>query len=183
MLDHIPNTDPIKEDAMVIDSSGDNDAGIRAAERARQRAVLYKNAARKIFVTICMLVFLAVACVVGLGYYLWTQRVTTLVTDERPCSLKITENLTITGKRSYSYPYTELMGFGWRRNDQITTKTQIDVPSKGLTVIGLNDTDETWWAFPIGQAEGGIRILKPADRYVFHVGNDVGVVTATTFCR
>lgn len=184
------------------------DAGERARAKLKARNVA-KALIRKVLIITAVLIVLFVASMIGTGYYLWQTKTTRYVTDERNCSVTLSGGVTITGKRSYSYPYHELLGIGWRETAKVDVRTRIDVPSKGITVMGLVDqvplpvVEETqdgkepakkpapkmleggkWWGFTIGQAEGGIRNLSPADTYIFVTGaNEMTAVASTSFCR
>lgn len=189
------------------------DAGVRAANRIRTKAAAAarKTARITLLITVTVVV-LAMIAVAGVGYYGWSTRVTGYAIDERPCSFDL-QGMPLTGKRTYSYNYTEIFNFRYVDTTAVSEKTVLDVTGTAITIVGLYDAipkakpkpsaEETtsednsavkagketatpvphWWSISVDQGERGIQVLKPAKTYTFVAGKKAGVVEYKSFCR
>lgn len=158
-----------------------HDAGTRARMKMNARIAAQKAAAftKKV---ILLTVLAAIATALAVIYYGHETRITGTYVDHRECSLELQGDYTITGKRTYTYPYVEVFGFRVVQTGQIDEVTQIDL--KGTSIVTIGQTNDEWWAINNGTGERGIQILKPANSYSFVVNGDrVGVVTYKSFCR
>lgn len=118
------------------------------------------------------------------------------------CSYKFRDGYEITGKRTFSEPYTELMGWRNVNTKEVTERTVIDIKGDAISILGqytklkpidpeTNEAppaEERWWGINVGLAEKGVQILKGADNYTFVVDTTkgpkkLGVVKYEDFCR
>lgn len=158
----------------------DNDAGVKAASRIRAKAAAVASATATFMRwAIGLSVLLAILIVSAIGYYGWENRVTGRLSDDRMCKVEY-KDLSITGKRTYSYPFMEIFGFRFIDTKAIDERTIVDIRGDAMMIIGQSGDD--WWSLAIGMAEQGIQILKPSDSYTFVVGKKAVVVKSKVFC-
>lgn len=158
------------------------DAGIKAAERVRARKETVVKAARRFHMLVTLLLILAACGIAAYGDYLWRNKTTGYNVDERPCHAEIGKQ-EVSGKRTYSYPYFEIMGFRFLDTSKVTERTQIDVRGTPFTVVGLKG-EAQWKGYPVSSGERGILILDQADTYVFFYDEkSVGAVSYNTLCK
>ena len=156
------------------------DAGVIAAARLRERSKARRFGA---FLT-KVYVFLTIAffATTGLfGYDQWTGRDTGYAVDTRPCEYKLNDRVTVTGVRTYSYPYFDVMGMRFIEKDKVTEETKVDVRGKAFAVVGI--TGEDWWGTSVDQGERGIQLLEKHDTYTFVFEEGIGVVPYSKLCR
>ena len=155
------------------------DAGAKARELLEKRSVARSvaNFLTKLYIVISILAILAIA---GGGYWVYQNRATGFLIDERQCHFKL-PNYEVTGTRKYSYGFTEY--FGWRVIDTkvITEETRIDVVGVGMLIVGNSAGD--WWSTRIKDGERGTQLLKNFNSYTFIVDNAVGVVEYDKLCK
>lgn len=162
-----------------VDNS--HDAGTRARMKMNARIAAQKAAAFT-KMTVRLTLLLLWFALLFVAYYGYENRVTGTYVDHRECSLDLEGDYTVTGKRTYTYPYVEVYGFRVVQTSKIDEKTQIDL--KGSSIVTIGQTNDEWWAINNKTGEFGIQILKPANSYSFVVNGDrVGVVTYKSFCR
>lgn len=167
-------------EAMIDGYRPSVDAGMRAAERIRSKAAAIANGtARLIKWIIGTSIALAIVVISSAGYYGWENRVTGRLSDDRSCKVEY-KDLTITGKRTYSYPFTEIFGFRFIDTKAIDERTVIDIRGDALVVVGQSGSD--WWSLAIGPGEQGIQILKAAESYTFVMGKKAVLVKSKEFC-
>jgi hypothetical protein len=140
------------------------------------------------------LVVIAAGIVVWYGY-------STMKTDRfsayQNCSVKVGD-LEMTGRRTFSYKYTELFGQRFIDNKQTLQSTTLDLKNVAITVVGqyvktkaINPetgeapaAEERWWAISADAGERGAPILKGADNYTFVAGpKRVAVIKYEEFCK
>jgi hypothetical protein len=168
-------------EAMIAGYSPPLDAGTRAASRIRTKAAAVADTAvRAVSWLVGLSIALAIIVIVGTGYYGWENRVTGRLSDDRQCKAEY-KDLTITGKRTYSYPYTEIFGFRFIDTAAIDERTVVDIRGDAMMILG--QSGDEWWSLSIGMAEQGIQILKPADYFTFVVGKKAVVVKSKLFCE
>lgn len=173
---------------LCIGSDGDNhtnipneDAGAKARAAIERREKAYRFARRLVgtLVVLTILVFSAA------GIYannLWEKRTTGYSVDERPCHAEI-QKQQLTGKRTYSYPYIEFLGFRFLETKKVEEKTWIDVNGSAFTVVGVTGTDQSW-STRVSKGEKGVQLLKRYDTYVFVFDDgSVGAVNYQSLCK
>lgn len=163
-----------------------HDAGIRAADRIRERSLKAK-AAKAFFLVVSLLTTTLLLVVSGTGYYGYKTMVTGNVRNERPCSLEVGKR-TIEGKREYSHRFYQIFGFQFVKAGEISEKTTIDVRGEPFSVIGHlavpdERTGKNWWAVRIGMGERGVQILPSAETYTFVFDDAIQVVPYRGLCR
>ena len=189
----IPSVDPINQepkpadwlDKALTDAAFEDprDPGSVARELLAKRAEV-KRLKRRRLIDRSIFWFVIIGIFAVLGYFLYTLAMSSYETgrysDERQCKV-VTENLTITGKRTYSYPYKSMFGFRVIDESKVSEQTVINVTGDKMAIIGL--TGKRWWGYRIGQGERGIQILKPADHYTISTDKGLAVVTYKGFCQ
>ena len=128
------------------------------------------------------LLFLGI--LLGAGYggyrYIFASIQTGRYEDERSCKVS-KGGLTITGKRTFNYPYKSLFGYRLLDEKQVIVKTIVDIKGDRLTVTGFNG--QKYWQTRVNMGERGILILKDADTYMFQTDKDLIVATSGGFCN
>ena len=159
------------------------DPGALARELLNKRTEV-QRLKRKRIVDRCLFWLLVIAVLSIAGHFAYKAVMANYETgrysDERQCKV-VTDNLTITGKRTYSYPYKSLFGFRLIDESKVSEQTVINVTGDKMAIIGL--TGKRWWGYRIGQGERGIQILKPADHYTISTDKGLAVVTYKGFCQ
>lgn len=159
------------------------DVGSMARELLERKAEV-KRLKRKRIIDRCIFWLVILSGVGVLGYFAYGLALANYETgrysDERQCKV-VTDNLTITGKRTYSYPYKSLFGFRLVDESKVSEQTVINVTGDKMSIIGL--TGKRWWGYRISQGERGIQILKPADTYTISTDKGLAVVTYKGFCQ
>lgn len=119
---------------------------------------------------------------VGLAGYAYVKRdlVIGRYSDERVCTLKV-GNMTITGKRTYSYPSRSLWGQRWIVESDVQEVTTINLPGSRIDIVG--DAEPKWWALRFTDGERGTQILKPALKYTFFTDKGIAMATYGGFCQ
>lgn len=100
--------------------------------------------------------------------------------DSRDCSLKV-GNVTITGKRTYSYPAYSLWGQRWVQESKVQEVTTINLPGSKLDI--LMDAEPKWIGYRFSDGERGTQILKPALKYAFVMDKGMAMATYGGFCQ
>lgn len=171
----IPQAEPSIEDRV--------DVGAMARELLERKTEV-KRLKRKRIMDRCVFWFVVLGVIAALGYFAYglvlANYETGRYSDERQCKV-VTDNLTITGKRTYSYPYKSLFGFRLIDESKVSEQTVINVTGDKMSIIGL--AGKRWWGYRIGQGERGIQILKPADTYTITTDKGLAVVTHKGFCQ
>lgn len=159
------------------------DVGAMARELLERKAEV-KRLKRKHFINRLVLWFVILGGIGVLGYFAYGLGLANYETgrysDERQCKV-VTDNLTITGKRTYSYPYKSFFGFRLIDESKVSEQTVINVAGDKMSIIGL--TGKRWWGYRIGVGERGVQILKPADTYTISTDKGLAVVTYKGFCQ
>jgi hypothetical protein len=119
--------------------------------------------------------------VYGAYLYVMSSITTGRYTDERSCKVS-KGNLTISGKRTFSYPYKTLFGFRLVDENKVLVDTVMNVNGDKITVVGLKG-NKTYWQNKAGMGEKGIMILKDADIYLFQTDKELIVATSDGFCN
>jgi len=157
------------------------DPGIRARSAVASRAAAAAKVAKRIlYRTIAFILFISVVVIGAGGYYVYATSTKGYVTDHRSCELDV-GGYTVTGERTYSYPYTDFLM--WRNIDKttVTEKTLIDVKGTAMTVVGITGEDSV--VTSIGEGERGTAVIKAADTYVFMINKKVASKSYKTFCK
>lgn len=192
----IPAVDPVapnvgeRRDTDWLDKALENtafedprDPGSLARELLARKAEVKRLKRKRIFDR-CLFWLLVIAVLSIAGHFAYKAVMANYETgrysDERQCKV-VTDNLTITGKRTYSYPYKSLFGFRLIDESKVSEQTVINVTGDKMAIIGL--TGKRWWGYRIGQGERGIQILKPADHYTISTDKGLAVVTYKGFCQ
>jgi hypothetical protein len=123
-----------------------------------------------------------IVAVFGIAAYAYIQRdlVISRYSDSRDCSLKV-GNLTITGKRTYSYPAYSLWGQRWVQESNVQEVTTINLPGSRLDI--LMDAEPKWIGYRFSDGERGTQILKPALKYAFVMDKGMAMATYGGFCQ
>lgn len=160
----------------------DEDTGVQARERltVKQKALRVASMIR-LFIVGFIVIFLLAAG--GYGYYQWDKRLVATTTDTRSCSVKIGDgDNTITGTRSYTYKFTEFMGYQFRDTRKVDEKTQIAINGTPITIIAMSGKNYT--PIHVGMGEKGVQIIPKADMYAFTLdGKQTTMVEYRAFCR
>ena len=162
-----------------------------AARRAARRTM------RFVRMTIVVCLTLAVIAAGIIAWYGYTTMKTDRFSVYQNCSVKVGD-LELTGKRTFSYKFTEVFGQRFIDSKQTLQSTTLDLKNVGLTVVGqyvkpkpVNpDTgevpapEERWWAVSADAGDRGTQILKGADNYTFVAGpKRVAVIKYEEFCK
>jgi len=168
-------------DDLIENLPPSQDAGARARSAMKDRAVAAAQAAKRLlYKTIAITLFISAIVIGAGGYYVYSTSTKGYVTDHRSCELDV-GGYTVTGERTYSYPYIDFLM--WRSIDKttVTEKTIIDVKGTGMTVVGITGEEST--VTSIGEGERGTAVIKNADTYVFMIGKKVAAKSYKTFCK
>jgi len=156
------------------------DAGQAAKEKLTVKQAAIKTAYMVRFTILSFIGFFLLG-LAGYGAWAWEHRVQSAFTDYRTCSVKV-GNKEVTGTRSFTYPFTEVLGYRFIDTKHIHQETKIDIRGDAITIVGTQG--DKWWAIPVGTGERGVQLLKPADAYTFVIdGKDAGVIEYNSFCR
>ncbi len=178
-MDNLPSAEEFARQELEA-ASQPVDAGTQARDRLKLRAAARKSL-KILRWTLFSLVLLALAAASAFGYWAWNTRVTGYTQDTRTCQAVIGKT-TLTGFRTFSYPFTDILGFRFIDKSNITESTRLDIKGDAITIVGAKD--DKWWAIPIGMGERGNQLLKPAATYTFVINNkEAGVVEYGSFCR
>lgn len=143
-----------------------------------------KRLKRNRFIASVVLKLVVLGILGGLGYagylYIMASITTGRYTDERTCKIS-KGNLTITGKRTFSYPYKTLFGFRLVDENKVLIDTVMNVTGDKITVTGLNS--KKYWQSKASMGERGIMILRDADTYIFQTDKELIVATSNGFCN
>lgn len=168
-------------DDVLEHHTASQDAGVRARSAMAGRAAAAARAAKRIlYKTIAIILFISVVVIGAGGYYVYATSTKGYVTDHRSCELDV-GGYTVTGERTYSYPYTDFLM--WRNIDKttVTEKTLIDVKGTAMTIVGI--TGEESVVTPVGEGERGTAVIKAADTYVFMINKKVAAKSYKSFCK
>lgn len=156
------------------------EVGISAKELLRKRR---NGIRRKMVRTYIVLSILLFAVFGGTGLYVKQilDQPGKRYVDYRTCKYHDEKNdITVTGKRKYSYLERKLFGFQFRNSKDTTEQTEIDVVGTSMTIVGLSDGK--WYSAFVGPGERGIEILKQHELYVVTMGKKVAVFDYHGFC-
>jgi hypothetical protein len=155
------------------------DKGAMARERVQKRSLAY--AVRRILFRIFLMVLVAL---VGTGVITYAMAMKTMtkatVTDYRECSWQVGK-LEITGRRSYTYPYTEVFGHRFLEVDRVSESTIINLPREATTVVGVSQ-GKKWTGDQQMEGPAGTMKLQRADTYVIVSGKNYGAFEYEAFC-
>lgn len=171
-LDPVPVADPVREDK-----------GALARELMEQKAEVKRlRRARIKYLCFLWLIILLIVAGFGTAAYAYVQRdlVIGRYSDSRDCSLKV-GNVTITGKRTYSYPAYSLWGQRWVQESNVQEVTTINLPGSRLDI--LMDAEPKWIGYRFSDGERGTQILKPALKYAFVMDKGMAMATYGGFCQ
>ncbi len=176
-------TEQAEAPAKFLGRTQDNtDFGAAARERlmAKQKRMRIASTIR-LFVLGFLVIFLLGAG--GFGYYQWDNRLVARTTDTRSCTVSFgNSEERITGTRTFSYQFTEIMGYQFRDNSKVDEKTSIDVNGTPMTIIAM--TGRQYEPIHVGMGEKGKQVIPKADMYAFTVDNKRTVmVEYRAFCR
>ena len=159
----------------------DMDAGVRARSAMAGRAAAAAKAAKRIlYRTIAFILIISVIVIGAGGYYVYATSTKGYVTDHRNCELEV-GGYTVTGERTFSYPYTDFWIYRNIDKTQVVEKTLIDVKGTAMTVVGL--TGEEPVVTSISEGERGTALIKAADTYVFLINKKVAAKSYKSFCK
>jgi hypothetical protein len=158
----------------------EEDKGAVAAQylRTRSAGVKFRSFVVKAFAGFMLLLLLLVA--IG-GYTAYANKKTGYVTDTRSCLLE-GKKRTIEGKREYSYPFTEILGFRFHQQKDVEKKTFLKVTGDPVVVVGLN-LDGTNWSRTVSTGAVGMEPLGDADFITFVYPNEVQTLKMDAFCK
>lgn len=160
-----------------------DDAGTLAKERLAKRVNNIKKAAVRTYMVIMTLVVLIIGGVIGYLCWEYSKIQPVRYTDYRPCSYVDERNgIEITGRREFSYMKHSFFGIEFRKEGEVSEKTQIDIKGDVITVVGLT-SDGKWWGKFSDLGERGILMLNPADTYVITTKKAAAVIDYAGFCR
>lgn len=100
--------------------------------------------------------------------------------DTRECKVS-SANLTVTGKRTYSYPFKSLFGFRLVDENSVKEKTTLTLNGSPMTIVGTSK--DRWWGIRLAQGDRNVQILRDADVYTFTTDKGIAVVTYKGFCQ
>jgi hypothetical protein len=167
-----PAEDPVQEDK-----------GAAARELMEQKAEIKRLRGQRLRLRLLIwAVNIMIVAVFGIAAYAYIQRdlVISRYSDSRDCSLKV-GNLTITGKRTYSYPAYSLWGQRWVQESNVQEVTTINLPGSRLDI--LMDAEPKWIGYRFSDGERGTQILKPALKYAFVMDKGMAMATYGGFCQ
>lgn len=149
-----------------------------AEERAKKRmearqafTARLKQRVRAFMMAVWSLVFLGMVGAGVWGYYNFKTIVPAwdkYTSAQKNCIFKVGER-TVTGTRTVSYRYYQILD--WRAHDESTveTETRLDINGNGMTVIQYIDGKAEKLA--VSDGEKYRPLLKPAERYSFFMDN------------
>lgn len=149
-----------------------------AEERAKKRmearqafTARLKQRVRAFVMAVWALVFLGMVGAGVWGYYNFKTIVPAwdkYTSAQKNCIFKVGER-TVTGTRTVSYRYYQILD--WRAHDESTveTETRLDINGNGMTVIQYIDGKAEKLA--VSDGEKYRPLLKPAERYSFFMDN------------
>jgi hypothetical protein len=149
-----------------------------AEERAKKRMEARQAFTQRLKTRVRAFLFavwsLAFLCIVGAGvwgYYNFKTIVPAwdkYTSAQKNCIFKVGER-TVTGTRTVSYRYYQILN--WRAHDESTveTETRLDINGNGMTVIQYVDGKAEKLA--ISDGEKYRPLLKPAEKYSFFMDN------------
>lgn len=149
-----------------------------AEERAKARMVArsaftarLKARVRAFMMAVWALIILVMVGAGVWGYYNFKTIVPAwdkYTSAQKNCIFKVGER-TVTGTRTVSYRYYQILN--WRAHDEsaVETETRLDIAGNGMTVIQYVDGKAEKLA--ISDGEKYRPLLKPADRYSFFMDN------------
>lgn len=158
----------------------DNDGGADARVRLNDRrlAYLFRRMLFRTFLVVLAILTLALA---GLFAYAKATMVEGTTTDNRECRWPVGK-IEITGTRSYTYPYRDILGHRTIDKSRVYEKTTIVLPKELTTVVGVN-RDGKWYGEQSGGSAVGQLILKRADYYTVVSGQNFGGFNYDDFCN
>jgi len=178
-IENLPSAEEFAKSELEA-ASQPADAGTQARDRLKLRAAARKSL-KILRWTIFAVVLIALLSASAFGYWAWSTRVTGYTQDMRTCQAVIGKT-TLTGIRTFNYPFTDILGFRFIDKKNITEATRLDIKGDAITIVGTKE--DKWWAIPIGMGERGNQLLKPAEAYTFVINNkEAGVVEYGSFCR
>jgi hypothetical protein len=159
------------------------DKGAMARDLMTEKALVktLRRARIKYLCYLWFMILLIVSAFVVAGYaYIQRDLKIGRYSDARECSIKV-GNLTITGKRTYSYPAYSLWGQRWVQESDVQEVTVVNLPGVRLDIIG--DAEPKYWAYRFSDGERGTQILKPAIKYTFFTDKGLIMATYGGFCK
>lgn len=159
------------------------DKGALARELMEQKAEVKRlHRARIKYLCFLWLIILLIVAGFGTAAYAYVKQdlVVGRYSDSRDCSIKV-GNLTITGKRTYSYPAYSLWGQRWVQESNVQEVTTINLPGSKLDI--LMDAEPKWIGYRFSDGERGTQILKPALKYAFVMDKGMAMATYGGFCQ
>lgn len=156
------------------------DAGMRARGLMTVRAGA-KAAKRILYRTIAVALVLAIVVIGAGGYYAYSTRSTGYLNDYRTCEMDV-GGYSLTGTRTYSYPFTDVLG--WRSIDKsrIIEKTLIDVRGTGMVIVSSKGSEQPVVTI-VSEGERGTAALKPADSYTFIINKKAAAISHAALCK
>lgn len=156
----------------------------RLAARSAQAARVAKRTFR--FVTFSIATTIALVAL-GLGGYVWYKQYTQgnfynqRMTDERTCKVRVGGG-EMTGRRYYTYRYTDILGVRLISKDDIEERTDLNVSGAGYTVMSY-DSDFKPTVINVPKGEVGIQPLPRAEAYAIFTDGKMGSATYHELCR
>lgn len=156
------------------------DAGIRVRSIMKARSAA-KVAKRILYRTIAVAVVAAIVLIGAGSYYAYSTRTTGYLNDYRTCEMDV-GGYSLTGTRTYSYPFTDVLG--WRSIDKsrIIEKTLIDVKGTGMIIVSSKGSDQPVVTI-VSEGERGTAALKPADSYTFIINKKASAISHSALCK
>lgn len=131
-----------KEEAMNVDMMGSlgSDAGAVARNRLNVRAAAVRAASVAKAIILWSIFFIFVAIAAGAAWANYNM-VTSRATDFRECSARVGD-IVLTGRREYSYKYSEILGNRLVHGDSVIENTTVNVVGGGMNIVGLYNSTE-----------------------------------------
>lgn len=176
-LDSVGLPTPDERDEILVES-----LKARLKKRSSKAGNFLRKALVGVTVFIGILALLIVAAVSAWSYSdsARSQFYTQFAVDERACGIKVGSSQ-ISGRRYYSYRYTELFGFRFIDTSKINERTELFVRGQGYIVMGIL-ADKTHWVSEVDIGETGVEPLDDAEMYAVYTANTVGLVSYKDFC-
>lgn len=149
-------------------------------DRLQKRSVGY--AFRKLLFKVFMLMLV---CLIAVGFMTYAMAMKTMVkdttSDYKECKWTIGK-YELTGRRTYTYPYTEIFGHRIIDRERVTEQTVINTPKDTITIVGLTD-QKKWWGEQQEEGPAGTMKIKAGKMYVVVIGKNYGAFDHESFCK
>lgn len=167
----------------VVEPEEPTDVGAIARELMERKAEV-KRLKRKRIIDRIVFWLIALSCLVVAGVVGWKVLVANYEEgryyDTRECKVS-SANLTVNGKRTYSYPFKSLFGFRLVDENNVKEKTTLTLNGTPMTIVGTSN--DRWWGIRLAQGDRNVQILRDADMYTFTTDKGIAVTTYKGFCQ